>query len=118
MYEKKQNIILNNEAKGIFRELVQNYANNKSFKMLLELVPSGCVSMPLGYNTYLKLWKVQNFFPCPGPADRWALQDRWPSGLVFWFYVDYASFFCSSLHWYKVVNLPLRTNEKKNLKIW
>ena len=29
-------------------ELVQNDKNNKSFKMLPELVPSGCMSMPWG----------------------------------------------------------------------
>ena len=36
-YEIKPNIISNNEAKGIFLELVQNDGNNKSFKMLPEL---------------------------------------------------------------------------------
>ena len=46
MYEIKQNIILNNETKGIFLELVQNDGNNKSFKMLPELVPSCCMPMP------------------------------------------------------------------------
>ena len=50
MYEIKQNIILNNEAKGIFLELVQNDGNNKSFKMLPELVPSGCIPMELFSN--------------------------------------------------------------------
>ena len=48
MYEIKQNIIQNNEAKGIFLELVQNDGNNKSFKMLPELVLSGCMPMPWG----------------------------------------------------------------------
>ena len=37
MYEIKQNIILNNEAKWIFLEFVQNDGNNKSFKILSEL---------------------------------------------------------------------------------
>ena len=46
MYEIKQIIIWNNEAKGIFLELVQNDGNNKSFKILPELVPSGCMPMP------------------------------------------------------------------------
>ena len=36
----------NNEAKGIFLELVQNDGNNKNFKMLPELVPSDCMPMP------------------------------------------------------------------------
>ena len=49
MYEIKQNIILNNEAKGIFLELVQNDGNNKNFKMLPELVPSRCTPMPWGF---------------------------------------------------------------------
>ena len=49
IYEIKQNIILNNEAKGNFLEFVQNDGNNKSFKMLPELVPSGCMSMPWGF---------------------------------------------------------------------
>ena len=35
MYEIKKN---NNEAKGIFLELVQNDGNNNSFKMLPEVV--------------------------------------------------------------------------------
>ena len=48
IYEIKQNIIQNNEAKGIFLVLVQNDGNNKSFKMLPELVPSGCMPMPCG----------------------------------------------------------------------
>ena len=43
MYEMKQNIIQNNKAKGIFLEVVQNDGNNKSFKMLPELVPNGCM---------------------------------------------------------------------------
>ena len=30
------------KAEGIFLELVQNDGNNKSFKMLPELVPNGC----------------------------------------------------------------------------
>ena len=34
------------EAKGIFLELVLNDGNNKSFKMLPELVPNGCMPMP------------------------------------------------------------------------
>ena len=34
MYGIKQNIIYNNEAKGIFLELVQNDGNNKCYKML------------------------------------------------------------------------------------
>ena len=46
MYEIKQNIIYNNEAKGIFLELVQNDRNNKRFKMLPERVPHGCIHMP------------------------------------------------------------------------
>ena len=33
--------------KEIFLELVQNDRNIKSFKMLSELVPSGCMPMPL-----------------------------------------------------------------------
>ena len=49
MYDIKQNIILNNEPKGIFLELVQNDGNNKSFKMLSELVPSGCMPMLRGF---------------------------------------------------------------------
>ena len=49
MYDIKQNIILNNEPNGIFLELVQNDGNNKSFKMLPELVPSGCMPMPRGF---------------------------------------------------------------------
>ena len=49
MYEIKQNITQNNEAKGIFPELVQNDGNNKSFKMLPELVPSGCMPVHWGY---------------------------------------------------------------------
>ena len=49
MYEIKQNIIQNNEAKGIFLELVQNNENNKSFKMLQEFVQSGCMPMPWGF---------------------------------------------------------------------
>ena len=49
MYEIKQNIIQNNEAKGIFLELVQNDGTNKSFKMLPELVPSGCMPMSWGF---------------------------------------------------------------------
>ena len=49
MHEIKQNIIQNNEAKGIFLELVQNGGNNKTFKMLPELVPSGCVPMLWGF---------------------------------------------------------------------
>ena len=44
MYEIKQN----NEAKEVFLELVQNDWNNESFKMLPELVPSGCMPMPWG----------------------------------------------------------------------
>ena len=46
MYEIKQNIISNNEAKGIFLKL-KNDGNNKSFKMLQELVPSGCMPRAL-----------------------------------------------------------------------
>ena len=34
---------IKNEAEGIFLELVQNDGNNKSFKMMPELVPSGCM---------------------------------------------------------------------------
>ena len=49
MYEIKQNIIKKNEAKGIFLDLVQNDGNNKSFKMLTELVPSGYMRIHLGY---------------------------------------------------------------------
>ena len=40
IYEIEQNIILNNEAKGFFLKQVQNDGNNKSFKILLELVPN------------------------------------------------------------------------------
>ena len=54
MYEIKQNIIKNNEAKRIFLELVQNDGNSKSFKMLSELVPSGCMPMPWGF--FCKWW--------------------------------------------------------------
>ena len=49
MYEIKQNTIYNNKAKRIFLELIQNDGNNKSFKMLPELVPSGCMPMPWGF---------------------------------------------------------------------
>ena len=55
MYEIKQNIILNNEAKRIFLEFVQNDGNNKSFKMLPELEPSGCMPMP---------WVFFKWWPC------------------------------------------------------
>ena len=48
MYEIKQIIIYNNEAKGMFLELVQNDGNNESFKMLPELVPSGFNAHALG----------------------------------------------------------------------
>ena len=34
-----------NEAKRIFLQRVQNIGNNKSFKMVPELVPSGCLPM-------------------------------------------------------------------------
>ena len=40
----------NNEAKGIFLELVQNDGNNKSFKMLPEPVSSGCLAMHFSKN--------------------------------------------------------------------
>ena len=33
----------------IFLELIQNDGNNKSFKMLPELVPSGRMPMPWGF---------------------------------------------------------------------
>ena len=59
MYEIKQNIILNNEAKGIFLELVQSDGNNKSFKMLPELVPSACMPMP---------WVFLGFFSNDDPV--------------------------------------------------
>ena len=36
-------------AKRIFLELIQNDGNNKSFKMLPELVTSGCMPMPWGF---------------------------------------------------------------------
>ena len=49
MSEIKQNSISNNEAKGIFLELVQNDGNNKSFEMLSDFVPSGCMPMPWGF---------------------------------------------------------------------
>ena len=45
----KQQNIMNNEAEGIFLELVQNDGNSKSFKMLQELVPSGFMPMPWGF---------------------------------------------------------------------
>ena len=60
MYEIKQNIIWNNEAKGIFLELVQNDGNNKSFKMLPELVPTGCMPMPLTVTIFMT---GSNLFP-------------------------------------------------------
>ena len=44
MYEIKQNIIYDYEAKGIFLEMVQNDG-----KMLPELVPSGCMPIPWGF---------------------------------------------------------------------
>ena len=37
----------------IFLELVQNDGNNKSFKMLSELVPNGCMPMPWGKMSFL-----------------------------------------------------------------
>ena len=40
----------NNEAKWIFLELVQNNGNNKSFKKLPLLVPSGCMPMPWDFS--------------------------------------------------------------------
>ena len=51
MCEIKQNIISNNEAKGIFLELVYNDGNIKSITMLPEPVPSGCMPMPQGLFT-------------------------------------------------------------------
>ena len=49
MYEIKQNIIYNNEAKGIFLELIQNDGNNKNVKMLPEIVRGGCMPMSCRY---------------------------------------------------------------------
>ena len=40
---------INNEAKWVFLELVQNDENNNSFKMLPELVPSGRMPIPWGF---------------------------------------------------------------------
>ena len=48
IYEIKQNIIWNNEAKGIFLELVQHNGNNKSFEMQPKLVPSWLYAHALG----------------------------------------------------------------------
>ena len=62
MYEIKQNITYNNETKGIFLELVLNDGNNKSFKMLPELVPSGCMPMPWGFFQMMTLVDLDHFY--------------------------------------------------------
>ena len=62
MFEIKQNINYNNEAKGIFLELVQNDGNNKSFKMFPELVPSGCMPMPWGFFQMMTVGWLWPFF--------------------------------------------------------
>ena len=55
MYEIKQNIIKSNQVKGIFLELIQNDGNNKSFKMLLDLVPNGCMPMPFFFFFFFQM---------------------------------------------------------------
>ena len=51
MYEvnKIYKIMRTGVCERIFLELVQNDGNNKSFKMLPELVQSGCMPMPWGF---------------------------------------------------------------------
>ena len=69
MYEIKQNIIQNNEAKGVFLELVHNDGNNTNFKMLPELVAWSYMLMPWGFFsnddprlTLIILWQGQICF--------------------------------------------------------
>ena len=51
--------------KGFFLELVQNDGNNKSFKMLPELLPSGCMPMSWGFfsNDLVNFYDRVKFVP-------------------------------------------------------